>query len=58
MVNRKTLFQGIFVEKEAAKEFEDLAEDGETKTQTLQKIMKEYKSKCHCQNDSGVIFAD
>lgn len=58
MVKRKTLFKGIFVEAPIAKEFEDMANDGEKKTQTLKRIMDEYKSKCLDQNDPGVVTAD
>lgn len=61
MVNRKTLFKGIFVEKEIAQEFEDLANDGETKTETMKRIINEYKvykSKCLGHKDQGVIYAD
>jgi len=58
MVNRKTIFRGIFVDQETAKQFEGLAEPGETKTETLQKIIRAYKSKCHGQQDRGVLIAD
>lgn len=56
--NRKTNYKDLSVTKEAAKQFEDCAAPGETKTDTLLKIIRGYKSKCLGHRDQGVIVAD
>jgi len=57
--NRKTNYQDLSVTKDAAKLFEDRAAPGETKTDTLLKIIEGYdKSKCHGQKSRGVLIAD
>lgn len=55
--NRKTDYKDLSVTREAAREFEKLAAPGETKTDTLLKIIKGYKSKCPGQTDQGVLVA-
>jgi hypothetical protein len=44
--NRKTSYKDLSVTKDAARQFDDLASDGETRTDTLLKIIEGYKRKC------------
>jgi hypothetical protein len=43
---RKTNYKDLSVTEEAATKFDELATDGETRTDTLLKIINGYKSKC------------
>jgi len=56
--NRVTRFRHVDFHEDAVKEFESCMTEGETKTDTLLKIVRSYKSKCLDHQGPGVIIAD
>ncbi len=57
---RNVLYRDLSVTQDAAQEFDECAVPGETRSDTLKKIIKGYKNNCKCPSlaDRGVTIAE